>query len=533
MADHDLKFTPQQDEELPWEGKIPLYHHIQAYLDDAGRCLLPEGEELPDEKERFAGQPIRWASGALEGAFSQPGSDEEAQLTKVKEIVSALYELTKHPSDQARAKVYKIFMADDTLQFIDPLIKVVSERQLLPALPLYREAKWMASQATHRGVVKAGIALLGLYDTEDNTDLLMTLGKHDEFTLYAAVALFNTLRDSEKQFRLLWELAQCVHGWGKIQLVERLAMLPQATREEFKAWLLRHGCKNTVMDEYLAHTCATAGELDEALDSEAIDDDLLRGAGIIIAALINGGPAKDMEDYEDGVLATERFLYHLARRASTLEHLNVVRVIHRFLVDEEADWEKRAALEWTPEKRSLLMAQCEEILHDPKWPPLILQAVEDPRQRSMAWTIANHLQIDVWEKLFVQLKASPTEPSLYYELMQTHDANRVDRLVTFAAEALPLDEIASGPAEELFGTGAHQCLDFILQDLGKFPGLGWPLIVAGLQSPVVRNRNMALRTLEGWGKAKWLQTAWGLLAQALEREPNEQVKGFIQQLLQM
>src|SRR5574341_698901 len=521
MSDPRIKVN-SQEEPLPWEGKIPLYHHLQANLDDAGCSLLPEGLELPDEEERFAGQSIRWAPGALEGAFGHSSDDEKARQAKTEEIYRALYEATKFPSDQTRAKLYRIFMADNTLGFIDSLLKTISERQVMPALPLYHEAQWMASQGTHRGVVKAGIALLGLFDTEDNTDLLMTLAKHDEFTLYAIVALFNTIHDPAKRFERLWKLAQCVHGWGKIELVNRLALLPEAQREDFKAWLLRRGWENTVMDEYLAYACATAGELDEALEAETIDDELLRGAGVIISALIHGGPAKDVDDYEDGVLAVERFLYHLTSRANTLTHFDQARVIHGFLLDEEAEWEKRAELGWTPEKRSLLMAQCEDILHQPQWPPMILQAINDDQQRWLACAAARHLGIDLWEKLFTRLKAAPLEDSLYYELTQTSDANRVDRLVTFAAQALPLDELASGPAEELAGTRAHQCLDFILQELGKFPGLGWPLLEAGIKSPVVRNRHWALNVLESWGKRRWPQTAWDMLQQALPVEPNQE-----------
>jgi hypothetical protein len=257
----------------------------------------------------------------------------------------------------------------------------------------------------------------------------------------------------------------------------------------------------------------------------------MRGAGVILAALIHGGPSKDMDEYEDGALAVERFLYHLANRANTLADFNHARLIHDFLLDEEAEWEKRAELGWTPEKRSLLIAACEEIVHHPKWPSMIAPALDDPQQRWLACAAAKHLGIDVWEKLFAQLKAAPLEDSFYYELMQTGDANRVDRLVTFAAQALPLDELASGPAEELFGKRSHQCLDFILQELGKFPGLGWSLLEAGLKSPVVRNRHWVLNVLERWGKRRWPQTAWEMLQQALQVEPNDEVKKGIQKLL--
>jgi hypothetical protein len=49
---------------------------------------------------------------------------------------------------------------------------------------------------------------------------------------------------------------------------------------------------------------------------------------------------------------------------------------------------------------------------------------------------------------------------------------------------------------------AAGALDFILQDLRRFPGKGRPLIRAGLQSPVVRNRNMTVRALAAWGRGE-------------------------------
>ena len=47
----------------------------------------------------------------------------------------------------------------------------------------------------------------------------MKLGGQDEFSLFAAVALGRTAAYPEQR---LWELAKQVHGWGRIQIVERL-----------------------------------------------------------------------------------------------------------------------------------------------------------------------------------------------------------------------------------------------------------------------------------------------------------------------
>ena len=86
-------------------------------------------------------------------------------------------------------------------------------------------------------------------------------------------------------------------------------------------------------------------------------------------------------------------------------------------------------------------------------------------------------------------------------LMQTKDDERADRVIRFAEETLPLKEIASGPTEAPgFGPQfrQHMALDIVLQELRRFPGKGWTLIQAGLQSPTVRNRNMAIQALAAW-----------------------------------
>jgi hypothetical protein len=100
-------------------------------------------------------------------------------------------------------------------------------------------------------------------------------------------------------------------------------------------------------------------------------------------------------------------------------------------------------------------------------------------------------------------------------------------VLAFASDVLPLDEIAVGPANELgIGPGyeAEQTLDWILQDLVRFPGYGWPLIKAGLQSRVTRNRNMALRAFLAWPREQWPADAFAILQQASRLEPNEEIR---------
>ena len=76
--------------------------------------------------------------------------------------------------------------------------------------------------------------------------------------------------------------------------------------------MLREGFRNAIMYEYLAHTCAIAGDLNVAIDSDEIDEELLIAAGEILSALIRGGPAEEIEDYADGSAVCVSYLRHMA-----------------------------------------------------------------------------------------------------------------------------------------------------------------------------------------------------------------------------
>jgi hypothetical protein len=94
---------------------------------------------------------------------------------------------------------------------------------------------------------------------------------------------------------------------------------------------------------------------------------------------------------------------------------------------------------------------------------------------------------------------------MWFELVSQQDQSHMDQAVALAEELLDLDGLASGPSDEL-GLGPefqlHRCVDFILQELPRFPGRGWPVIRAALRSPVIRNRMLALRALEGWPRER-------------------------------
>jgi hypothetical protein len=507
----------------PWQGAASIYEHIKKHLLPDGR-LDTGGERLPDEKDDGG---IKWVAGGLDGAFGHHaggGSEKDRAKMLYRALSVAL-------DDAAPAKLKKLYdhlLDGSVLDFIDPVLELIIEKQDLDAGRLHELALWLAEKSPDRGPVKFAIALFGVIPGSDHSDLLLTLGKHEEFTLYVAVALSN--REGDVAEGKLFELAKSVEGWGRISIVERLAKTGDST---IKAWMLREGYRNRIMNEYLAYTCASAGGLRRELESESVDQPLLRGAGDIIRALITGGPAQNIDDYADGAVVVERYLEHLGGDPKELTHLLVVNHIDRFL-GEEADWSAREKRGWTLAVRTALRKKTAAVKCLPHWQELIAAGLTSQDRVTFyeADEAAKALGIDSWNQHFSRLETGADDG--WFFVMRTDDPGRIDRVVALAEKRIPLDEIATGPAEEM-GLGPawanHGHLDFVLQDLRRFPGKGWSLIRAGIRSPVIRNRHMALRALSPWGIERWPSGAEGVLRATLADEPDKDVREEIELLL--
>jgi hypothetical protein len=136
---------------------------------------------------------------------------------------------------------------------------------------------------------------------------------------------------------------------------------------------------------------------------------------------------------------------------------------------------------------------------------------------------ARRLGVDLYEYLIEQLRSDPGDSGLWYRLVAGADEARVREAVDLAVSLWDMSEISRGPALEHFGgpSGPLASVDFILQELPRFPGVGTPLIAASLRSPVIRHRLVALRALSRWQeKPAGLMQLVGDLASA---DPHDDV----------
>jgi len=520
-AQWDLEAVP-----TPWGDRPSILGHIEAHIHPGRPGLIPGGETLPDEDPVEEGD-VRWVAGGLDGAFGHHGGGGRPKK-EARRVFGLLKRALRSGTAHNIHALYEALQRTSAINFVDPFSELVRKNtRALDAGRANALALWVASRAADQEPVKVAIALLGLLQGEDHIPLLLTLGRHEEFTLYAAVAICNTLEDSH---RTLWELAKSVDGWGRIHIVERLA---ETTDAEIRGWLLLEGYKNSVMYEYLAHTCAVAGELHQALAQDQVDDDVFAAAGDLLEALVCGGPAEDIDDYPHSAAAMRDYLRHAETKATEVERLRVLQSLEQFLDDDEGGWEARQGHGWSDELRKDLLQQARDFINRPGWGEIVRRQMgsEDELAFIRAASAAEGLGLDPWSAYFARLKQGG---DYWYQVMQTRDAGRAAQVVALAQEILPLSEIGSGPGQEL-GLGPqwahHGHLDFVLQDLRRFPNLGWPLIQAGLRSPVVRNRNMAIRALAAWDRDRWPEGATALVKKCLGEEPDDEVCKRLEDLI--
>ncbi len=486
----------------PWDPTASILAHLQRHTLPGGRlddAALPLGDEALQEPNR-----LRWAAGALDGVFGHHvnlSTDGE----RVAELAGALVALLSSATAENLRELYRLATRDALLGIVDRLTDRLRDTDDINPGRVHALGEVLAREAPHREAVKLGLALIGSVEADD-TELILALGVHDEFTLFAGVALVNQNREQSEL--ALFQLAARVDGWGRIQVVERLT---EPSRPEVRAWLLREGFRNSVMDEYLAYTCAMAGRLHEALAAPEVEPALLRGAAGILRALAHGGPAQDLADYPHAEAAVSAFLRHAERSELDLEHLAALDALSMRPEPSESLRKRITVLRASPAARALIDAGLDST---------------DPATFQRADAAAGARGIPTFSRHEARVKEGHLALSLP-ALLRSADSSNIERALSAVAPHLPLTRISSGATLEAgFGLGfeLHAQLELVVQELARFAGAGAAFLEAALASPVVQNRSTAVRVLASWTKPHWPASSAAALEQAITREPSADLR---------
>lgn len=462
------------------------YEAIKANIGIDGK--LPLNFSLEDKPPQ---NQIRFMPGAMDGTIIYHG-DIGSNKRVAGKVVTLLKKYFKTEEKHYIAQVEEILAKNGALWLIDLMLKSFrkSHKGIDPNNMINMSLD-LIQTSSNVELIKIGIGLLGLFDfdgedAEEIAEVLSTLALYEEFTLYAVIAA----RSCENSNNIIFEMAKSVVGWGRVHAVERLK--PES--DEIRQWILRSGCSSSVMGSYLGLTCAVKGDLISALKEESIDDELFDSIGIIVAMLIDEGAADGISKYEYAQEALVHYLNHAKLHANCATHLKRILDLQSWAENAEVDYAKD------------ILALCAEIIEMPTWKEKILSVVNSPVNNwefFCACTAADYFSIDVTTELFNAFKAEPLQYSFYIPQI-LNNPNFAAPLINLCEVILPLDEMAQGMGDYTFSdtlTEEHKCLDYILPELAAYPHQGMKLIKAGLNSRVIRERNMACVALSGWVNA--------------------------------
>ena len=231
-----------------------------------------------------------------------------------------------NPTDSAMKEVEDRFIAYTAISLTDPVLSILSGMKN-DASRLHDGAVKLCTQSGAIEAVKFGIALLGdersrISELTDNdAEIIMTLSRCEEFTLYGAVALKNIL-PKEKADAALRELACTLHGWGKIAVMYEL----DYSLPEVRDWTLRYGCQNTIGLSYLANVCAIKGKMRSYLEElnasgEEFEPEHFTGITLIFKGLLEDDPNNDgIYEYPDAHESADLYKEIVGRSSADIKN---------------------------------------------------------------------------------------------------------------------------------------------------------------------------------------------------------------------
>jgi hypothetical protein len=496
------------------ESSTSLYQYIQLHRDAETGRLPPDAMILPDEPATRRFSRLRWMPGALEGLGTRhmqwDGSAKTVQaVTLLRQIAAG--------DASAEPELYELLRADDVVTYYNDALDYASARIADAEPKLHDFARRLATQSRDRGPVKFGIAMLGSMGDENDLEIVRTLALHDEFGLYAAGAIAEL---APKRQQALYEMAQKLDGWGRIEAVTLMTATPDP---KLRRWLLTEGFRNDVTAQYLAYHCATIADLADAMadPANAKDMQFLAGVSDLIQSLIKPGPSHDSQTYEQTPEVAISYLQDVQGKKDSIDFLLTAQALNEYV---------NAASPWSADQKASVKKLAATILADKSWRRRVIAALGDDRgDLEQAEVAAAKLDIETFNVHVKRLAKNGAVAGRWRLAFSAADPRQIVSLVNVAERTFEprFARNAVGRAKT-----SDAALEAVLQGVAKYPGTGMPIVDASLLdiSPVVRRA--AVETLVRWGGPYLRDTSLRkALSAAADGETDEALKARMVALL--
>lgn len=489
-----------------------IYQIICDHISDG---ILPADFSLPDENKDKS--PIRWAPGALDGAYFYHGHLGGVDDAGTKQMARALKTAAAGSYKEAE-KLFVDFTGNHSaIDAVDSMQQyILDHAKRLDAGNIFRAGLYMILHSTHIECVKIGLELLELFEiTEENIrEIICRLALYPEFSLYA---VWN-MRKWDDGNPYIFELAKKVHGWGRIHAVENL----EPETEEIRHWLLTEGTINDITNDYSALTCWQKSDAEKILFGCPTEEEY-KGLSLLIDGLISEGPVPGISEIENAEQVLLRFLEITPNYDLTVSEYDVI----------------LSVLYWADEDDKpvpAVAAKCKMILHSSACTAVVTESVKEGE----GLRLADELDIPFHADLFNCMQRN-FDRFYYHCHYLMDDPDFAGKTMDLFRERLPLAEIGGEPIKDVGYYDARDAkydqLQAIILELIDKPLVGTVFITAGLRSPLSRNRYWALEILKSWVQEKGIPLAdlspelYAVVGDLRPKEISEECLKSIEQLL--
>lgn len=253
---------------------------------------------------------------------SAPRSD----FNVVDTALFALHRLTKTQGDHPRATLYNVVQERPVIAYAERLMDALEDSSI-DLSQVRPHALWLLQKAAHREPLKLGVLLLGLSGTRDDLFDLKLLARHDEFALFAALAVERLCDDPTDVW---WDMARHAVGWGRVALITLLSDVAY-DRPDIQRWLIRYGWRTTADHPPLWRICASSGRLARQLQPQRIDTPLLLGASALVSALTDAHSDAGASAHDPSAGVVLDLLRHMEAQAHLAPHRRTLHTLTRWL----------------------------------------------------------------------------------------------------------------------------------------------------------------------------------------------------------
>ena len=489
---------------LPWDNKPKIVPFILEQLESGTLS-----DDLPDDVLLFDENHPKIAPGLGDHLI------EKIQTPfLVNKLVKLLGEQLQNPSEKTRKAIYEKVIYDHITTYGGDFIRAVKEKDWEDE-KIQEEAKWFLENAAHREVVKFALVLLGTTKCDEYKELIRNIGRHEEFTGYAILALKKgTYQWNESVF----ELATSLNGWGKIAAVSIL----NPTSKEIKEWLITSGCENNVANEALAYTCAVKGDLDVALEEEVISEQLFNGVTKIISSLLSKQATETMDDYAYAQEVMMEYLRHAKTMLTSQEHFNTIIEIDNYINEDDDVWETRYNGEWRPHLREAVKKELAYFKNEKQWLEKAQKDLETTVSSDALATL-KFFDIDITDIVFEKLKDDSSNIVLITEVIKMDDQLAMNKLCSIVLDTYDFDSLTM---EQLIA------FQVILDYLDDYEGSGKKLVYHALNYDLEGVQEKGLYVLNVWNPSVWKSSELiPAIENILKNSNNKNLKNLAKQIL--